>query len=229
MEQYQCRECKNTIHISTAKYGSGLCKHCGFLGKRNPNYGNKKLLGKNNPMFNKKRPEMSGSNSIFYKDGITLKENRCLDCSKILKSYRAKRCPKCANSGKHNANYGKKRPEHSKLMSGKNNPRFGKAPPQIKGFYYKKRYMRSSYEINFAIFLDGSNIKWEYESASFDLGDTTYTPDFYLPEFDCYIETKGWFREEAKIKFNKFLKEYNNVNIKLFNQESLKLMGIIRN
>ena len=64
--------------------------------------------------------------------------------------------------------------------------------------------MRSSYEIAYAKYLDNMNIEWQYESTTFNLGDTTYTPDFYLPDRDKYIEIKGWWREDAKIKFKKF-------------------------
>lgn len=63
--KHRCKECNSKIHYTTYKYGSGLCKHCAFLGKRNPNYGNPKLAGENNPMFGKR-------NSIYLRNYIMI-------------------------------------------------------------------------------------------------------------------------------------------------------------
>ena len=110
---------------------------------------------------------------------------------------------------------------------GKLNPMFGKIARHSKGNYYNNTWMRSSWEIKFAHFLDCSNIKWKYEFKTFDLGDMTYTPDFYLPEFNCYVEIKGWWRGKAKIKFDKFKQIYSNINIELFMKPELKELGVL--
>ena len=96
-----------------------------------------------------------------------------------------------------------------------------------KKFQYKNIYFRSSWESLFAQWLDLSGIKWEYEPKTFNLGKTTYLPDFYLLEFNCWIEIKGWWRDDAKEKFKQFNKKYNNLNIKLFDKEKLKQLGVI--
>ena len=31
-----------------------------------------------------------------------------------------------------------------------------------------------------------------------------YTPDFYLPNIDCYVEVKGWKREKDEAKWKSF-------------------------
>jgi hypothetical protein len=36
------------------------------------------------------------------------------------------------------------------------------------------------------------------------LGWTTYTPDFYLGEFDHWVEVKGWWQEDSWQKFSDF-------------------------
>lgn len=144
--------------------------------------------------------------------------------------------------------YGKKRPEHSiwmknnnpmkgkkrpdlskrnKLMSGKNSFRFGKPPAHSKGDYYKGTWMRSFWEIAFAYFLDLSRYKYLYESKTFNLGNTTYTPDFYIPEWDLYIEIKGYWRKDAKKKFKLFKKLYPKVGIKVIMQEELQELGVL--
>jgi len=112
-------------------------------------------------------------------------------------------------------------------MKGKNNPMFGKIAYHGKGDYYKNIYMRSSWEILFAKYLDKLGIKWLYEPKFFDLGNTTYTPDFYLPEFDYYIEIKGWWRDDAKDKFEFFKKLYPKVKIIIFDKNKLKLLEIL--
>jgi hypothetical protein len=46
------------------------------------------------------------------------------------------------------------------------------------------------------------------EMETFYLGDTTYTPDFFLPQFEKFIEIKGYMCKEAQEKINKFLEQY---------------------
>ena len=50
--------------------------------------------------------------------------------------------------------------------------------------------MRSKFEARVAKKLDSYGVKWEYEPQRFNLGSTTYMPDFYLPEFDIWLEAK---------------------------------------
>jgi predicted amidophosphoribosyltransferase len=135
----------------------------------------------------------------------------CIDCGKRI-NYDHIRCHPCA----------------SKFNSGKNNFMFGK--PSLHGYKirYNKKWFRSSYEVNFAKFLDLSNIEWEYENKTFNLGNTTYTPDFYLPEFDCWIEIKGWWRDKAKQKVKKFRKIYPKINYRIYFKKDLQELGIIK-
>lgn len=108
---------------------------------------------------------------------------------------------------------------------GKNHPFFGKI---IHGKWgkYKGIWMRSSWEVAFTYWLDLSGIKWLYESKTFDLGNTTYTPDFYLPEFNCYIEIKGYWRDDAKKKFSLFRRKYFNIKIAVLEYKQLKILGV---
>ena len=111
--------------------------------------------------------------------------------------------------------------------SGKKSPTFGRIMYIPNKVSYNNISMRSTWEVNFAMWLDLSNIKWKYEPKTFDLGDCTYTPDFYLPEFNSYIEIKGYFTDYARNKINKFKKLYNNINFKLYKERQLKQMGVI--
>jgi hypothetical protein len=97
---------------------------------------------------------------------------------------------------------------------------------------YKNNNFRSSYEANFAKWLDLSGIKWCYEQKRFSVilnnKETKYIPDFYLPEFDCYIEVKGYWYYRAKQKMEQFLKQYPSINIEIFDQPRLLEYGVIK-
>lgn len=70
-------------------------------------------------------------------------------------------------------------------------------------------YFRSSWEANYARYLNYRGIVWEYEPKRFYLKelDCTYLPDFRL-EDGTYIEVKGWDTREARIKRKAFRKQY---------------------
>jgi hypothetical protein len=55
----------------------------------------------------------------------------------------------------------------------------------------------------------------------------TYTPDFYLPETDTYIEIKGWFREKDKIKMNNFKIKYSQEKIIILMKKDLENLGVL--
>lgn len=95
---------------------------------------------------------------------------------------------------------------------------------------YKRKFALPSFahssEIEFARVLDFYRIKWEYEPRSFLLKadkdgmvKEEFTPDFYLPELDLYIELTTLKQKLVTKKNSKLrrLKElYPDVNIKLF-------------
>ncbi len=177
---------------------------------------------------------MMNENNPAYK-GIIYK---CIDCNKLI-TWRAKRCQECYHiyikkfgimKNRQKSKIWRDRIKKTMLNNGttkgKNNPMFGKVTHGRWGIY-KGIKMRSSYELTFAQFLDLSNIKYLYESKTFDLGNTTYTPDFYLPEHNLYIEIKGWWREDAQRKFKKFLKQYPNINLQILMQKDLQILGVL--
>lgn len=57
---------------------------------------------------------------------------------------------------------------------------------------YKGYRFRSRLEARWAVFFDALGVKWSYEHEGFELpGGGRYLPDFYLPDFDEYVEIKG--------------------------------------
>ena len=57
---------------------------------------------------------------------------------------------------------------------------------------YKGYRFRSRLEARWAVFFDTLGIAWEYEKEGYDLGDAGwYLPDFWLPEWNMWVEIKG--------------------------------------
>lgn len=74
-------------------------------------------------------------------------------------------------------------------------------------------YFRSSWEANIARYFNFVGIKWEYEPKTFIFdtikrGSVSYTPDFYLPEEDRWVEVKGWMDQKSITKLKRFQKYY---------------------
>jgi hypothetical protein len=92
----------------------------------------------------------------------------------------------------------------------------------------KSKYVKFAHssEEEFSKILDFYRIRWEYEPKTFILEydkygnpDISFTPDFYLPDMDLYIELttlnqKLVTKKNHKIKKIKEL--YPDINIKLF-------------
>jgi hypothetical protein len=84
-------------------------------------------------------------------------------------------------------------------------------------------YFRSSWEANFARYLNLKGIAWEYEKYRFKLSNNkTYIPDFFLPQENKFIEVKGYWRSQALKKFKMFEEEYPNISIEVFGKEEYK-------
>lgn len=95
-----------------------------------------------------------------------------------------------------------------------------------------KREFGHPSEETFANLLDFYRIRWEYEPRSFPLqwdkdGNVleAFTPDFYLPEFDVYIELTTMkqalvTKKNRKVKLLKAI--YPHVNIQVFYQKDFQ-------
>lgn len=84
-------------------------------------------------------------------------------------------------------------------------------------------YMKSTWEIEVAkyLFLNGYNFK--YEEVRFDLGNTTYTPDFFIYDENnnliSVIEVKGWFKDEPARKMMTFQTLYPEIDYQIWDRE----------
>jgi len=86
--------------------------------------------------------------------------------------------------------------------------------------------MRSGWEVKTADYLTSLGLDWYYEKDVIDLGDVSYTPDFYLSELALYIEVKGRMKDIDLFKFNKAKEK---INIILWDGIELLKLGIITN
>lgn len=66
---------------------------------------------------------------------------------------------------------------------------------------------RSKTEAKFAEYMDDNNIKYEYEKYLFEYELNgvlhNYRPDFYLPEYDTFLEIKSRIKEDDELVFIK--------------------------
>jgi hypothetical protein len=211
-EKHFCLECKKEIGYNAWFYGTKKCKkHSKKLKEKNRCVGCNRLISRVSKRCRKcnakeQSKRIIGTNNPNYKENSYFK---CIDCGIDLK-YQTKRCLKCFkkfNRGIHHHNFGKITKPHF--------------------VRYKNTMMRSSWEVAYAKYLDRQSIKWQYETKVFDLGETTYRPDFYLPELNKYVEIKGYKSEIFKNKFKEFRKRYNNVNIDILEKKDLEKLKII--
>lgn len=97
----------------------------------------------------------------------------------------------------------------------------------------------SSYELTFAQDLDKNNIKWERPKPLYwklDDSEHRYYPDFFLPEYGVYVDTKNDFlinnvnprfgiTDSEKIKL---VEAQNNVKILILDKENLSWQCLLR-
>lgn len=82
------------------------------------------------------------------------------------------------------------------------------------------QYFRSAWEANIARYFNLLDIRWQYEPKCFVFKNVSrapisYTPDFYLPDEDLWIEVKGWMDPKSKSKLKRFKKYYPEESAKL--------------
>ena len=83
---------------------------------------------------------------------------------------------------------------------------------------YKLQGYRSQFEMDIAVQLNSSKVRWEYESEriSYQPKKATYVTDFILKGQACriYIETKGWFKGKDRTKHLLLKQQYPNLDIR---------------
>jgi hypothetical protein len=75
---------------------------------------------------------------------------------------------------------------------------------------------RSLFELNVAKNLIENKIKFEYETQKINYIPKTkvYTPDFYFPTTDIYVEAKGYFDMDDRVKMLLVKKQHPDLDIR---------------
>jgi len=244
-KRYYCIDCGKEISIFSGFYGQGRCGSCAMK-RRFKNPENHPRFGKHNTAESKKKVscllkgiKRSRETKAKISKANSGKKPSLEARKKMSKAHKGQKSWNEGKLGVYSAKtlklmskrqlenpirywLGKKRPS----ITGKKNYHFGK-PLRPHWGMYKGINMRSNWEIWFAQFLDLSGCKWRYESKTFDLGKTTYTPDFYIPEWNQFIEIKGYFSQKAIDKIDLFKEQYPKENLRIFKREDLKKIGVI--
>lgn len=103
---------------------------------------------------------------------------------------------------------------------------------RVKSIQYKEFTLKGSWEYLVAQWLDTNCINWEYEVGCFDYewnGMRKYFPDFYLPEYDIFLEVKGYEtdRDSEKWKILKNLIVIKQKEIKEIKNNTFNLLNHI--
>jgi hypothetical protein len=159
-----------------------------------------------------------------HKKVISLKEKYqnnpeieiCLSDDGLIKKFVTKKCTACSSFFKvlfhnktntcSNACY---KTQQSVLLKGKTGgPREGGGRGKHSKFLNKKGeivHCQSTYELKLCEILDELNLNWKRNLKGFkyttkDGKIRNYYPDFYVENFNCFIETKGFLNDETKHK-----------------------------
>jgi len=77
---------------------------------------------------------------------------------------------------------------------------------RVKNIEYNGTILKGSWEVEVAKWLDNNNIKWTNEIKPFEYfwsgSNHLYYPDFYLVDYNVYIEVKGYERERDRAKWS---------------------------
>lgn len=92
----------------------------------------------------------------------------------------------------------------------------------MKGSSARKAGFRSAMELGIARSLNKSGVAYDYEKTKlvFVPKPRTYTPDFYLPDHDIYIEVKGYFDKGDRVKMQLIKEQYPDHDIRIIFQNA---------
>jgi hypothetical protein len=186
------------------------CKYCNKLCKNRNSLVNHERLCKSNPNrqlsnyigYNTKRKELSIPGSNHYtkakKLGLPI-PTMSEDTKKKLSIASTGRRYSDEHKKKHSIRMKQVVVENYNSYSANNVS--GRTPIiEYNGFYLK-----GSWELSVAKYLDKLGIKWtnKLDGISYEWNNSThlYFPDFYLTEYDMYIEVKGYERERDRCKW----------------------------
>lgn len=189
MDEYICKYCGKKV-----KTLNGLKHHEPYC-KLNPN---KKQHHDTSPESNKKKSH------VAWNKGLTKETNETIRLygEKISNNYK---------TGKIKHHHTKHSTDTKIKLSNirkeylKNNPNPIKSCGRAKKYNYKNVVLDGTWEVIFATYLDSLNIVWERPKNYFEYeynGTHMYYPDFFLKDYNIYVEVKGYETDLDRIKWN---------------------------
>lgn len=106
-------------------------------------------------------------------------------------------------------------------LTGSKNPMYGRPAPNGSGRGKKGVrkdlgcYFRSTWEANYARYLNYRGIRFLYEPVRFKLGEYTYIPDFYLVDQNQFVELKGVIIKKNMFKYRLLQQMFPKIKTKL--------------
>lgn len=199
----ECRKCGKNFsqNITKSKLNS----------KYERKFCTRKCANSRNPSIDKNSKISAGliGNSNNPKRRIRIS---CIICSKDFEarpSDKRKTCSKiCSGSF------------HKRQIAGKcGGYRTKSGKSKFFGCYYRDIWLDSSWELAFAKHLDNLKISWQRGLKFFHYTDESgklrkYYPDFYLPDYELYIEIKGYWTDKSRFKLHA-VKCENKIELKV--------------
>ena len=202
------------------------CKFCGKQCKNNNSLAQHQIRCAKNPnRINVYKEGFNDKGRTAWNKGITGEHHHSEETIRKIKAKSAEAHIKA----KQNPNYDEYRNKMSKLAKDRCLGGFHFR----RGIYYNGIKLDSSYEVVVAESLDASNIRWErpgrFNYTTEDGQTHTYTPDFYLPDYDVYLDPKNDFLIEnvnPRLGYNdvykiKLVEDQNNIKVIILDKNNL--------
>lgn len=129
------------------------------------------------------------------------------------------KCPKCGNifwsQRWENRRYCSAFCAIRDIGSRPTSPRAARAKAGIRPDIDPHMYFFSRWEANFARILNLRGMLWKFQPKRFQLETQKYTPDFYLPESDEYIEIKNFLSDYSKRRDDEFRRCFPKIKLTL--------------
>jgi len=165
----------------------------------------------------KKLSEITSEHQVVVNTKDASRIGCCTECGKQTKS-RSGHCHACANIARDSGKVAAANRDPDKWLAslprGKDHPWWGKTPPNAGRKYTADDLpysVRSHWEADFIRAMRALSEEFQYEPKTFTFDDgSSYTPDFYLPGRNLWVEIacRGGKSGKGKKKLDKFAKEY---------------------
>lgn len=191
--------------------GEYYCEYCNKLCKNLNSLKQHSIRCKNNPeRINVINPGFNAKGKKTWNDGLTKQTNARLaaKAARLRARYAAGELIGSFKGKTHTL-------EHKQRMSALAKERQLGGFHMRRGIYYNGVKLDSSYEVAVAEELDSHNIKWtRCNRFSYTYNDIVhyYTPDFYLPDYDVYLDPK-----------NDYLINFKHSNLNLTDIEKINI------